>query len=604
MCAAGTGGVLSIPGPATAADPPTAARPVTAAMTLWNSLAEPRPTAEVLADAAAELEAGGDDRGQIPGPAAGSAAGEASSGETDLAFLPPIQQRQDNPAIAWLLQGDSLRATWFDGVDREALAAFYDRRDHRPIWVSRTGDLARARAILDLLRNAAAEGLAPADYRVDQIDTSLQRLHTLEQVARAELLVSGALLRYVGDLRDGRPAARALQTAEAPAPEPLSVDAVLMGALRAPDLARFVSGFAPDAPAYVDLRTRLQSYLALRDAGGWPTVPRARRLQLGDTGPAVRALNRRLAAEEDLSGYDPRPERFDTETDLAVRRFQARHGLTADGVVGPQTLAALNAPVSRRIEDLIMAMERWRWLPRDLGDRHVRINLAAYRTDLYEHGRSVLGMDAIIGRTDRQTPVFSDEITYLEFNPAWTVPPTLMRLDYAPKLRRDPGYLARNNMTLYATYESGARRIDPRGVDWSSAGRGYRLVRAPGPGNPLGRVKFMFPNGHHVYMHDTPSRHLFDRPQKTFSSGCVRLSDPLALAEALLDQTPEWDRDRIDRTLKAGTRVQVPLAAPVPVHITYFTTWIDADGRLQHRDDVYGRDAALRRALFGDQTAS
>jgi murein L,D-transpeptidase YcbB/YkuD len=263
--------------------------------------------------------------------------------------------------------------------------------------------------------------------------------------------------------------------------------------------------------------------------------------------------------------------RFGEDLAAAVRRFQARHGLEEDGIVGPRTRAALNVPATERIEQVQVNLERRRWLPPDLGTRYVLVNIAGFFVGLYDEERLTLGMRAVVGRPYRRTPIFSDRIRYLVFNPSWGIPARIAQDEILP---RGHAYMARHHI----------ERV------------GSRLRQRPGSGNPLGRVKFMFPNRFNVYLHDTPARSLFEEPSRGFSHGCIRLEKPLALASALL--APQgWTSAEVAEAVDAGTSRRVSLEVPVPVHVLYWTAWVDAAGTMQFRDDVYGRDDAVRRAL-------
>ncbi len=280
--------------------------------------------------------------------------------------------------------------------------------------------------------------------------------------------------------------------------------------------------------------------------------------------------------------------------------FQARHGLAADGVVGAKTLAALNVPVAERMEQIELNLERWRWLPRDLGSRLVVVNIAGFElAAVDEDGRS-LEMRVAVGRSYRRTPVFSDEIRYLVFNPSWEVPATLAVRDKLPEIRQDPGYLEQQGFVVLRGWGEDQREVDPDEVDWASLGPGnfpYRLRQSPGPLNALGRVKFMFPNRFNVYLHDTPDREVFARSERDVSSGCIRLEKPMELAEWLLAGSARWDRQMIDRVVAAGDETVASLERPVPVHLLYWTAWADDAGVVQFRRDIYGRDAALGAVL-------
>jgi murein L,D-transpeptidase YcbB/YkuD len=315
--------------------------------------------------------------------------------------------------------------------------------------------------------------------------------------------------------------------------------------------------------------------------------------------PRVAALAARLVASGELDMHDG--DVFDAPLADAVRRYQTRHGLTADAVVGQATLASLNAPIQARIDRLIVNLERWRWLPETLGERYIIVNIAGFKLDLVEDGEAALSMRVVVGTPFRRTPVFSERISYLVLNPSWHVPHRIAITDKLPLIKANPDYLAQQNYALLQGWGADERVIDPATVDWPAVTRNdfpYRLRQAPGPFNALGRVKFMFPNKFSVYLHDTPARELFGRDARAFSSGCIRLERPLDLAETLLAAEPGWSRTAIDAALATGREQTVRLGRPVPVHLLYWTAWVDpADGTLNFRDDIYGRDTRVLAAL-------
>ena len=462
---------------------------------------------------------------------------------------------------------------------------------------------------------------------VRRITADLSGLQAPAERAALELRLSAQFLHYARDLSSGRVRPGALE-ADAPAPADVPDAARLLRRLAAADRpAGFLDQLAPANPVYRRLRRALADYTELARAGGWPRVEPGRTLERGMAGPAVAQVRARLRASRELTIDSDTPELFDDQLALAVRRFQDRHGLEPDGVVGPKTRAAMNVPVETRIAQIEVNMARWRWMPDDLGARYVLVNLAGQEVELVEAGSVRLSMRAVVGKPFRKTPVFSDEITYLEFNPDWTLPPTILREDVLPELKADPGYLAANEMTLYAGWSAAAERLDPATIDWSQVTPErfpYKIVQRPGPRNPLGQVKFMFPNAHHVYLHDSPAKNLFDRASRAFSSGCIRLAKPFELAESLLGGTPVtdklreplglspapagsatdapadppvWDRGLIDRLVQHGKTTAVRLAEPVPVHLTYSTVWVGEGGTVHFRPDIYGRDRALAQAL-------
>jgi murein L,D-transpeptidase YcbB/YkuD len=486
-------------------------------------------------------------------------------------------------------------------VDFGALHEVYAARDEELFWVA--GARSRARLLLDRLRAAEREGLRPSDYKPEALAAELAAARTPDELARVEVLMSGAYLRYAADLREGRLNPERLDATLSPDRPSVVPVAALRGAMNSGDLDRHLDRLVPATPMYRELRRLLREYRTLAAQGGWPVLAEGETLRPGMTGQRVAALRQRLHASQDITVYDSEPDRFDAGLEQAVRRFQKRHGLTVDGLVGPNTYAALNVPVEARIRQIEVNMERWRWMPDELGERYVMVNLAGQQVELVDSGFTELRMRAVVGKPYRETPVFSDTMTYLDFNPTWTVPPTILEEDILPELRENPQYLAENDMTLYAGWSADAPVLDASLIDWDRVNPKllpYRIVQAPGPENPLGRVKFMFPNRHHIYLHDTPSRHLFDRPVRAFSSGCIRVEDPAALASALLAGSDGWTPERVAEELADPEPNRVRLADPLPVHLTYSTVWIGEGGTVNFRPDVYGRDARLAEALAAE----
>jgi len=276
-------------------------------------------------------------------------------------------------------------------------------------------------------------------------------------------------------------------------------------------------------------------------------------------------------------------------------------------VVGPGTLAALNRTPRERARQVAINMERFRWLPNDLGRSHIEVNIAGFEVTVVADGAVTRKHRAVVGRQYRQTPIFSGVMTYMVLSPYWHVPPSIAAVDKLPLIKQNPGYLAAQRMTLLT--QGGNQPVDPFTVDWTSMtgaelNRRFRIRQDPGPMNALGKVKFMFPNGYNVYLHDTPSRELFAQASRGFSSGCIRVQDPLDLAEFLLRNDPAWNRARIDAVVAAGTEQTVRLAVPFPVHLLYWTAWVDEDGTVSFRDDIYGRDDVVWSALVADPPGS
>ena len=327
-------------------------------------------------------------------------------------------------------------------------------------------------------------------------------------------------------------------------------------------------------------------------------MPLGDSLKPGMTDARVPALRARLfitdGAPQRSSGQ---ADLYDPELVNAVKWFQKRHGLGDDGIAGRNTIAALNVPVDERIAEITVAMERWRWMPENLGRDHLIVNIAGFDLKHVDDGKVVDRMAVVVGKPYSRTPEFSDRVRYLEFNPYWNVPPDIAIREELPKLKTDPAALAASGFEAVR----GDQVYQLTDIDWSQYGPGnfpFLIRQRPGPSNALGRVKFMFPNQFNVYLHDTPSRGAFAAESRAFSHGCVRLSRPLDLASEVLSGTSGWDRQRVDAVVAGGDRTIVNLAQPLPIHITYLTAWVD-DGTPNFRNDIYDQDAKLINALDG-----
>jgi murein L,D-transpeptidase YcbB/YkuD len=481
-------------------------------------------------------------------------------------------------------------------IDVEPLRMFYEQRQNAPAWVEPVGANVRAHALLKALRDAAQDGLDPTEYDPGPLVTSGYGTETL---AVSDVALSAALLRYALDVRQGRTMLSKPDQHPPLTLKPVDPVQILSAAAVAPDPKLFVEGLAPADPFYQGLRQALAGYRVLAAAGGWTTLPDGPKLAVGHIDPRVPILRFRLEVTGDLPAgtYVRSENRFDDDLRQALSRFQARHGLPADGVLGPRTRDALNVPADARVRQLLVNLERARWLPEELGDPYVLVNMAAFQLEVVEAGRPALDMRVVVGRPARSTPAFSDEITYLELNPYWHVPRTILIEDKLPILRSNPGVLTAQGIRVIAP---GGVRVDPTVIDWSTVSARnfpYTLRQDPGERNALGRIKFMFPNAYDIYLHDTPSRGLFRRPMRAFSSGCIRVERPLDLAEYLLRANGDWSRERIQRAIAAGKNRSVTLAKPVPVHLLYLTAWMGRDGRVQFRDDFYNRDGRLVAAM-------
>jgi len=478
-------------------------------------------------------------------------------------------------------------------------ARFYERRGRRPAW-SDSGVVSRqARGVLDALTRAAEEGLNPEDYPVAAIDSLLRRGGGApDSLWRLDSLLTRAFFAYGSDVSRGRVSPALVHPLWTAAPPTTDLIRMLELAIDSGRVAAVLRTLPPPHPGYAGLRLALARYRAVAAGGDWPIVSADSPLASGARGGPVAILRRRLAAE----GYaaaaaNGEADRFDTGLEAALREFQERHGLSADGIAGPATQSALNVSAEARAQQIALNLERWRWLPRALGDRYIVVNGAAYTLDVVDSGRPVLSMRAIVGRPDRPTPIASSQVTDAVFRPVWYVPRAIAARELFPLVQRDPGYLAREAIRVFGDSAAGGREIDPATIDWTALTEStftYQLVQEPGPTNPLGGVKLVFWTPFSVFIHDTPARPLFTERFRAFSHGCVRIEQAADLARYVL---PDWPVDSIEAAMTVGRERRVRLPAAIPVHLVYFTAWSDDAGKVEFRDDAYRWDERLARAL-------
>ncbi len=476
----------------------------------------------------------------------------------------------------------------------------------RSYWVTAEGPNAKAGVLRAVLAAADTQGLDPKDYAVDEIGR-LWEMKDAGSLARLEALLTTALGNYSSDMTEGRHQPRDFDAQAFPTACDCEIDrpATLERALAAPDLGTFLESLAPPFDEYRALREKLAEYRALAARNGWPVVPPGEKLKPGDRDPRVGAVRRRLAVTGEWPAADPADDdAFDGALAAAVMRFQRHHGLDPDGVVGPGTLAAFDVPVEDRIRQLIVNMETWRWVGRDRGDWWITVNIPSFRLTAVRGGKVEMSMPVVVGDEAHMTPVFSDRIRYVEFNPYWNVPVSIARKEFLPKLRKDPAYLKKQHIRVFEGWESGAEAIDSTAVDWTAVspddmGR-YRLRQDPGPDNALGHFAFAFPNAFGVYLHDTPALGLFELPRRTFSHGCIRVAHAHELAAYVLGgEEKGWTQAKLDEMLATGENRSVTLERPLPVYILYNTAVVDReDGAISFFSDVYGRDALLEKAIF------
>jgi murein L,D-transpeptidase YcbB/YkuD len=497
-------------------------------------------------------------------------------------------------------------------LDRSWLSQLYPPTNPGPVWFTAEGPRPALDAALRELRTAAERGLDPEDYGIEGLERKLGEARSGvrrdEAIADADRELTTTFIRFLADLRFGRtrqglPGFRPRADAGASGPV-----AGLREAAEANRIEAFVSRAEPAFPQYARLKQLLAEYRALA-AQPWPALaplatPRSK-VEVGNAYAGVAALRAQLQRLGDLAANDASPagDTYSVELAEAVRRFQARHGLLADGVLGKDTIAALNVPMAARVTQIILSLERLRGLPDLPPGPLIAINIPSFQLAAFDDARraerATLRMPVVVGQALRhETPVFIGEMRHLEFSPYWNVPRSILVNELLPRLAGDPSYIAREGMEIVSTRGGGAAFAagDEAGMAALRSGEA-RLRQRPGPKNALGGVKFVLPNTMDIYLHATPARQLFERTRRDFSHGCIRVRDPVALTQFVLQGRPEWTASAIEAAMASGVNQTVPLAAPIPVVIFYTTAIVDGEGRAHFLPDIYGHDRELLRAM-------
>ncbi|WP_208985152.1 MULTISPECIES: murein L,D-transpeptidase [unclassified Stappia] len=475
------------------------------------------------------------------------------------------------------------------------IQGFYQGRVFQPLWVSEQGLNPHGEMLLAAFERAGEHALDPQDYAPDRLRDLAGAARDTAALAELEVAISNTFVIYANHLTAGRVKPNEVNRSLNLFPKAPDPSVVLEYVESSEDFATAIDGLSPNTPNYARLKTALADYRAKEAAGGFTPVPEGETLKPGMTDARLDTLRQRLAEQDLFSPGSHSGAVYDGALVEAVKLFQERHGLEVDGIIGKATLAEINVPISTRIGQMELNMERRRWMPDDLGPRYVFVNLADQNLKVVEDDKTVHTTRVVVGKPFHATPVFSDEMTYAEVNPYWTVPYSIATTEYLPMLQRDPGALQGKNIRVF----SGNREIDPWSVAWSSYSRAsfpFTLRQDPGEGNALGRIKFMFPNKFNIYIHDTPSKSLFSRAQRSFSHGCIRAEAPFDLGEALLGPDG-WTKAKLETVRDSGERRVIKLSKPLPVHLTYLTAWVNKDGSVHFRSDIYERDKVLAKAI-------
>jgi L,D-transpeptidase YcbB len=472
---------------------------------------------------------------------------------------------------------------------RPAIRRFYELRGFTFAWAP-----GKSRSAADdglaLIARAEDHGLDRASYGYERLRVARQRLGEeppkndagRRDLARFDVQLTASLISLGHDIAVGHTRPRQWR-----AQRKLPDLAATLSDARNGTLATWLDRIHPPHREYADLLAALAALRGAAAKGGWPAVSFGR-------GKASAALVRRLELSGDLeAGKRSTP---DTMRD-AIASFQSHHGLPPNGRIDRATVAAMNVPLAERIRQVRINLERWRWMPDDLGARRIMVNIPEFHLKVIDGDDEVLDIRAIVGRAGDETPVLSGTMINVVFSPYWNIPETIAMDETLPEIANDPEFLERNNIEVVRAGTNPPELVDAASVDWSDPEtlKGLSLRQRPGEQNALGLVKFLFPNPKNVYVHDTPGDHLFSRIGRTFSHGCIRIEQPIALAEYVLRDQREWTPEVIQAAMNAGVEKHVKITTPIPIHLTYFTAWIDANGGLHFRNDVYGYDGSARR---------
>ena len=515
---------------------------------------------------------------------------------------------------------------------------FYRERQFRLGWFRNHELVPQAKTMLGVINKAAEEGLDPKEYKTKDFDKLFADLQAVQSDSvrrnalekEIDVALSGTYFNWASDFYRGTVDPRAVKTIDWQVKRnKIKLHKALLTILQERESTYPYYEFEPLHPEYEELKKALADYRTLQRNGGWPTIPATTKLKPGQASPVVAALRQRLLGTEAAAtsasvaastteglpartvsnnpesvtpGTATPAEKYDGELVQAVKVFQSQNGLNPDGLVGGETLRLLNVPVAQRIDQLILNMERWRWIPKKFEPDYLLVNIPDYKLHVVEGGKEIFDMRVIVGKALNATPVFSDKMEYVVLAPYWNVPYSIIDKEMRPRLTAGAqSYLDRLDMEVVKGSGAKATLVNPNSISWASltpATWKYTLRRRPGPKNDLGDVKFIFPNSNDVYLHDTPHDELFSQAKRGFSHGCVRVAEPLKLAEYLLRNKPGWDMAKIEETIAGRKELYVSLPKHLPVYLVYFTSWVDEAGNVNFRDDIYGHDKSLAKEYF------
>lgn len=526
-----------------------------------------------------------------------SAAGDTNANAIERTMIDDVLRSGFRPAT--LRKIDERRAVW------QGVRKIYENTNMQALWTGSRAARKRAGTLIGMLNDASRHGLVPQEYDAvrfaalfDDENFSRLKVSTSMDAAEIDIALTTALLAYAHDMWDGRVEPADIRSEHEVYLERQPIDAeTLLASIREVGIESALQALQPQHPAYAALTRQMEKALAAEASGGYTRVS-GRILKRGDKGGDVYDLMQRLRQGGHLDTELPREPataEYTAEVENAIRKVQQESALKEDGIAGPATAAILNRTRDDRVRRLAINLDRWRWLPRDMGDHYLWVNIPDYKLRAYKNGKEQWSMPVVTGTSVHRTPVFADKLEYIVFSPSWHVPKSIIGNELIPMFREDPGRVEEKNMEIT---NADGDVLDPHELNWEEVSAADVDVRQkPGPSNALGRVKFIFPNRYAIYLHDTPSDHLFGNSKRSFSHGCIRVAEPARLADYLLSDQDEWTRANIESAMRAEEEEKVWLSDAIPVYITYFTAMPEADGELRLLADVYEHDRLMDAAL-------
>ena len=506
-------------------------------------------------------------------------------------MLSKIMVLQDTRSLS--IDGNSIAAT-------KLIPDFYSNRKLSLAWQ----DKKKRKELIQIIQQIGDEGLNPEDYLLQSLlkyQSSEKNLSDNDWVDY-DLLLTESLVRLAYHMRFGKADPNNLDkdwnlNRSLENTDPVKL---IQSVIDSDSIQTFIDKTIPRQPFYKRYKKALAKYRRIKEQGGWQTVPSGPTLKPGMDDSRITLIKHRLKVTGDYSEIFSEPaNHYDSIFEEAVKSFQTRQGLKVDGVIGKNTLRAMNVSIEDRIDQIRVNLERGRWLFKDIQGDFLIVNIAGFQAFLVRDNKVVWDAKVMVGKTYRKTPIFKSEMKYIVFNPAWTIPPSILRKDILPEAAKYPDYIRKKG---FEVLDRDGRSVDPASVDWPAfpaKNFPYTVRQPPGPQNALGRVKFIFPNSHFVYLHDTSHRELFVHPERAFSSGCVRIENPMKLAELLLNDQEEWDQQRISKVIESNKTQIVNLSKPLPILLLYWTVMVDQEDQVSFRKDLYNRDDKILKILDG-----